>query len=244
MKSNAQVGFVWITLYFFANLALTIHNKWVLDKLNFNFPWSLTALHILLTGLGSYLIVLYLGITPPSPLQKDEHVILAAFSLLYTINIAISNVSLKYVSLSFHQIIRSTNPVFTVLLEFVFLGHRAGLWTTLSLAPVVLGVILATVSEYASVSFSGLGLCLTVMGVFLAAVKGIITNQLMVGSLKLHPLDLLWRMTPLCVLQCLAYAYGFGELHGLAGFFEQHPFVTTSQNATLASMPSPFSFTL
>lgn len=234
MKSSIHVGAIWITLYFFANLALTIHNKWVLDRLDFNFPWSLTALHILLTGLGSYLIVLYLGIEPPFPLQKEDHLILSAFSLLYTINIAISNVSLKYVSLSFHQIVRSTNPVFTVLLEFIFLGHLSSLWIILSLLPVVFGVIFATVSEYASVSFSMLGLCLTVFGVFLAAVKGIITNQLMVGSLKLHPLDLLWRMTPLCVLQCLIYAYGFGEFQGLCLFFEAHPFFASHQNATLA----------
>ena len=55
------------------------------------------------------------------------------------------------------------------------------------------------------------GLCLTLIGALLAAVKGISTNKLLVGQLKMHPLDLLLRMSPLAFGQCLIFAYLSGE---------------------------------
>ena len=39
------------------------------------------------------------------------------------------------------------------------------------------------------------GLCVTALGAVLAALKGVITNMFMVGSLKLHPIDLLTYTT-------------------------------------------------
>jgi hypothetical protein len=39
-----------------------------------------------------------------------------------------------------------------------------------------------------------------------------VTNLIQVGRLKLHPLDLLLRMSPLAFIQCVAYAWWSGEL--------------------------------
>lgn len=43
--------------------------------------------------------------------------------------------------------------------------------------------------------YTTFGLCVTALGAFLAALKGVITNIFMVGSLKLHPIDLLTYTT-------------------------------------------------
>lgn len=47
--------------------------------------------------------------------------------------------------------------------------------------------------------------------------------MLMVGSLKLHPLDLLARMAPLAVFQCIIYAFMFGEFDKLPSFMARNP---------------------
>lgn len=49
------------------------------------------------------------------------------------------------------------------------------------------------------------------LGALLASVKGVSTNKLLVGPLKLHPLDLLLRMSPLAFGQCLVFACLSGE---------------------------------
>ena len=132
---------LWIFLYFLANLTLTIHNKWVLQKLHFTFPWLLTAIHIGVSGAGSYVLCQMFTIGEDGrkrSLTQVEWAKLLGFSILYAINIAISNVSLNYVSLAFHQIVRSSTPAVTLLMEYVFFGKRQSYLVVLSLIPVTL----------------------------------------------------------------------------------------------------------
>ena len=93
---------------------------------------------------------------------------LVAFSVLFTVNIAVSNVSLAMVSIPFHQIMRSTCPVFTVLIYRLRYKRSYSPRTYLSLVPVVLGVALATYGDY---YFTTMGFYLTLLGVVLAAIK-------------------------------------------------------------------------
>jgi len=72
------------------------------------------------------------------------------------------------VSMPFHQIMRSTCPIFTVLI-YRFRNNRAySTQTYLSLIPIVIGVGFATYGDY---YFTTTGFLLTLLGVILAAVK-------------------------------------------------------------------------
>ncbi|CAG8458615.1 118_t:CDS:10 [Ambispora gerdemannii] len=82
--------------------------------------------------------------------------------------------------------------------------------TYVSLLPVVLGVVFATVGDYYFTSM--------VLGTILAALKTVVTNRVQVGRLKLHPLDLLLRMSPLAFVQTVIYAYVTGELNRVRSF--------------------------
>ena len=77
--------------YFTLNLVLTIYNKAVLG--GFAFPWLLTTLHCSCVFVGCYGLLSrdYFKLTE---LDRSSNLILVAFSLLFTLNIAISNVSL------------------------------------------------------------------------------------------------------------------------------------------------------
>ena len=86
-------GMVWLTLYFILNLALTLYNKIILSLFQFPFPWTLTAIHTLCGAIGSYCFWSW-GIFTPAKLGERENMVMLMFSVLYTINIAISNVSL------------------------------------------------------------------------------------------------------------------------------------------------------
>lgn len=90
-KTKIDSGYVWLGLYFILNLSLTLYNKIILN--NFKFPYTLTAIHTLCGTVGCYLL-LAMGIFTPAKLGDRETMIMVMFSVLYTINIAISNVSL------------------------------------------------------------------------------------------------------------------------------------------------------
>ncbi|KAJ3105460.1 Kinesin-like protein kif19 [Phlyctochytrium planicorne] len=162
---------------------------------------------------------------PTSSVDKKEYgkkrrtdlITILLFSMLYTVNIGVSNVSLSMVSLPFHQVVRSTNPAITLALERLLFGKK-----------VITGVALATLGEY---EFSMPGLLMTLLGVLLSSLKGICTNRLLVGTLKLHPLDLLWRMSGLASMQCMLVSVWSGEYSAFLKF------ARSLGSATAAAIP-------
>jgi drug/metabolite transporter (DMT)-like permease len=126
-------------------------------------------------------------------------------------------------------VVRAASPLFTIVLAYYISGTRVSFFKHLSLLPVVAGVGFTTYGDY---YFTWWGLVLTVFGTFLAALKTIVTNILQSGNprqrltqeskasgtkpidtgLKLHPLDLLGRMSPLAFIQCVIYAMMSGEI--------------------------------
>lgn len=85
----------WLTLYFALNLLLTLSNKSVLT--GFPFPYTLTALHALFSTLGGTWLR-WKGSYVSKRLNRHSELILLGFSVLYAINIAVSNMSLSVVT--------------------------------------------------------------------------------------------------------------------------------------------------
>jgi drug/metabolite transporter (DMT)-like permease len=129
-------------MYFFFNLALTLYNKIALNT--FPYPWSLTCIHSLCATLGTMACEKRGYFVSTGSLGRKETITLVAFSTLYTVNIAISNLSLNLVSVPLHQVVRSTTPLFTIILSIALFGKSFQTMTYLSLVPVIIGVALAT----------------------------------------------------------------------------------------------------
>ncbi|KAI9680063.1 MAG: UAA transporter [Caeruleum heppii] len=195
-----------LALYFACNLGLTVWNKVLLEQ--FPYPSLLTALHTICGFLGCH-ILLHRGYFKLSHLTNHENLILYGFSLLYAINIALSNVSLNLVTIPFHQVIRATTPVFTILIHRLIYSEAYPVQTYLSLFPIIVGVGLATYGDY---SATLLGFLLTLTGALTAAVKTVVTNRLQTGSLELPALEILYRLSPLAAGYTLLYAWYTGEL--------------------------------
>lgn len=98
---SARIGILmnstisWLILYFCFNLGLTLFNKLVLQ--GFPFPWTLTGIQMLAGSIGTQ-IALERGYFVKSKLTNKEGAVMLAFSILYSINIAVSNLSLHLVT--------------------------------------------------------------------------------------------------------------------------------------------------
>jgi len=112
-------------------------------------------------------------------------------------------------TIPFHQVVRATTPVFTVMIYRVIFQTSYSNATYSSLIPVIAGVGLATYGDYGATM---LGFVMTLLGAFLAAVKTVTTNRIQTGSLRLSAMEILHRMSPLALLQSLAFACLFGEI--------------------------------
>ena len=96
----------------------------------------LTGIHTFCSGLGCYAAGYVFHSFKPAILGRKETIVMLAFSVLYTINIAVSNISLNMVTVPFHQVVRATTPVFTIMLNVIFLGKSNSTMVYVSLVPV------------------------------------------------------------------------------------------------------------
>jgi hypothetical protein len=140
------------------------------------------------------------------------------------------------VSVPFHQIMRATCPIFTIIIYRVFFMRKYVAATYISLVPIIGGVGLATYGDY---YFTPIGFVLTATGVFLAAVKTVVTNRLLTGRLRLGPLEVLLRMCPLAAVQSLLYSVFIGEFSDFVDFvgtgsLNKHSVLAIAGNGLLA----------
>lgn len=202
----------YMTAFFTINLVLTIHTKWLLSHTKFSFPWILSGLHISVSSIGAWLILRFAHRDHKFvELTRSLVIKIALFSSLYSINIAMSNVSMKYVSLAFHQVTRSATPIITLILEYFILGKVAGGWCVASLVPVVAGIVLTVMEEFKGMQLTSLGLFLTLFGIVMSSLKGVMTNFLLVKGFKMHPLELIALLGPFSALQCFIASLLTGE---------------------------------
>ena len=130
--------------------------------------------------------------------------------------------------MSFHQIMRSTSPLFTILIYRLWYSRSYATATYLSLLPITFGAALTTYGDY---YFTLLGFFLTLLGVVLAALKTVATNRLMTGNLKLPALELLFRMSPLAAAQSLIFALFAGEISGIFKWCAEGHFTASYRSA-------------
>ncbi|KAI0305374.1 hypothetical protein B0F90DRAFT_1198234 [Multifurca ochricompacta] len=174
----------WLGWYFLLNLALTLYNKALL--VSFPYPYTLTAVHALFGFVGGTCLRLK-NVYQPKPLWGSDYVLLAAFSFLYSVNIAMSNASLDLVTVPFHQVVRAATPFFTTVFSWHFFNARFDRYQVSSIAVVILGVGLASYGDY---YFTTWGFTLTLSGTVLAALKTMATHEIQTAPLIKQPIGL------------------------------------------------------
>lgn len=83
-------------------------------------------------------------------------------------------ISLEYVAVSFTETVKSSAPLFTVLISFLMLGERNGVYVQLSLVPIMTGLVLCSAYE---ISFTLIGF-LAAMGTNLAECLQFVLSKL------------------------------------------------------------------
>ena len=229
---------------------------------DFNYPFFLSFVHMVINSVGSFLIFRniaadkhrlkaddgaelgivqrMLGVINRRELDRQGRLTMLAFSIVFSLNIAVGNVSLKYVSVNFNQVMRSLVPAITIIMG-LGLGKRISPKRQLSVIPVVFGVAMAC---FGDMSYSALGFFYTVSCILLASLKVVASGEILTGNLKLHPVDLMSRMAPLALVQCLILSLLSGEVTDIVGRWdgELNPRVNPLP-ATVVLMSALCSFT-
>jgi Triose-phosphate Transporter family len=215
---------LWLLLWTANNIGVTLLNKAAFASVNFHYPYFLSFVHMVCNAMGSQVVFWslehdkqsgqtgvfqrLLGSIARKELDKAGKRSILAFSVIFSLNIAIGNVSLRYVSVNFNQVMRSLVPAITIVMG-LFLGNHISTNRIISVVPIVIGVAMAC---FGDMTYTAVGFFYTSMCVILAALKVVASGQMLTGSLKLHPVDLLGHMAPLALIQCIVLSLLTGEI--------------------------------
>lgn len=84
-------------------------------------------------------------VVPLQRISSADHLRrVATLAAVFTLSVMAGNTSLKYIPVSFNQAIGATTPAWTAGIAYAFAGTTEKRSTYLALAPVILGVVLAT----------------------------------------------------------------------------------------------------
>lgn len=149
-KTTLQLGLVF-GLWYLQNIIFNIYNKKALNV--FPFPWFLATFQLLVGSI--WMVLLWtLKLQPAPKVSKPFFLALLGPALFHTIGHISACVSFSKVAVSFTHVIKSAEPVFSVLFSS-FLGDTYPLAVWLSILPIVFGCSLAAVTEV-SFNFGGL----------------------------------------------------------------------------------------
>lgn len=135
--------------YIFSGCTLFL-NKYILTYLNGN-PTVLGACQMLMTATCGFIQMYFpCGMYKPSqrlsrPPGFFRHMVLVGCTRFLTVVLGL--VALNYVAVSFTETIKSSAPLFTVLISRFLLGEQTGWFVNLSLLPVMSGLALCSANE-------------------------------------------------------------------------------------------------
>jgi len=201
MDATTITATVAILSWYATNIFTVVLNKYLFQMINFTFPLTLTAIHMLVSTIGSLLAVKVFKLVPFQSIPRDKLMTnILPLGAVFCVNIILGNISLRWIPVSFMQTVKSLVPAFTVALQTVLLKQYSSKMTYLSLVPVVGGVALASFTE---VNFEFIGFMAALIASLTTSVQSIVSSMLLTGALKLDSINLLYYMAPVSfVLIC------------------------------------------
>ncbi|XP_006643976.3 triose phosphate/phosphate translocator TPT, chloroplastic [Oryza brachyantha] len=143
-KYPAVVTGFFFFMWYFLNVIFNILNKKIYNY--FPYPYFVSVIH-LLVGVVYCLLSWTVGLPKRAPINSTLLKLLFPVALCHALGHVTSNVSFAAVAVSFAHTIKALEPFFNAAATQFVLGQQVPLPLWLSLAPVVLGVSMASLTE-------------------------------------------------------------------------------------------------
>ncbi|CDP13914.1 unnamed protein product [Coffea canephora] len=171
-----------------SSVSIVICNKALMSYLGFIFATTLTSWHLLVTFCSLH-VALWMKLFEHKPFDPRTVI---GFGILNGISIGLLNLSLGFNSVGFYQMTKLAIIPCTVLLETLYLSKRFSRSVQFSLAILLLGVGIATVTD---LQLNTLGSVLSLLAVVTTCIAQIMTNTIQ-KKYKVSSTQLLYQSCP------------------------------------------------
>ncbi|XP_004502852.1 UDP-xylose transporter 3-like [Cicer arietinum] len=177
-----------LSLSVVSSVSIVICNKALMSTLHFIFATTLTSWHLLVTFCSLH-VALKMRFFEHKPFEQKA---VMGFGILNGTSIGLLNLSLGFNSVGFYQMTKLAIIPCTILLEILFLGKKFSRRIQFSLAILLLGVGIATVTD---LQLNALGSFLSFLAVITTCVAQIMTNTIQ-KKYKVSSTQLLYQSCP------------------------------------------------
>lgn len=209
-----------IGLWYLFSLSISIYNKWMFseDEVVFPFPLFTTSLHMLVQLTFAAVILYFIPSLrpkpPPTSSPTPEPIMTKSFYLTRlvpcgtatSLDIGLGNMSLKYISLTFLTMCKSSALAFVLLFAFVFRLESPSVKLIFIIAAMTLGVIMMVTGETA---FDARGFALVIASAFFSGFRWGLTQILLLRHpATSNPFSTMLFLTPVMFITLIAIALG------------------------------------
>ncbi|EPS32009.1 hypothetical protein PDE_06968 [Penicillium oxalicum 114-2] len=212
-----------ILLWYFFSLSISIYNKWMFSENDIVFPFPLftTSLHMLVQfTFAALLLWIFPSLrprAPPTPLsaspteasKPSESLVSKSFYLTRlvpcgaatSLDIGLGNMSLRFISLTFLTMCKSSALAFVLLFAFLFRLESPSFKLILIIAAMTVGVVMMVAGETA---FNALGFGLVIASAFFSGFRWGLTQILLLRHpATSNPFSTLFLLTPIMFVSLL-----------------------------------------
>ncbi|KAI9926912.1 hypothetical protein AWENTII_011555 [Aspergillus wentii] len=232
-----------ILMWYLFSLSISIYNKWMFseDDVVFPFPLFTTSLHMAVQFTLSSLILWIIpslrpqnpsssSSNPESPVRDDESlehrpVLTKLFYLTRlvpcgaatSLDIGLGNMSLKFISLTFLTMCKSSALAFVLLFAFIFGLEKPSVKLIIVIATMTVGVVMMVAGETA---FNAVGFTLVIASAFFSGFRWGLTQILLLRHpATSNPFSTLFFLTPVMFFSLIFIALAIeGPIQIYKGF--------------------------
>ncbi|CEJ61818.1 hypothetical protein PMG11_10335 [Penicillium brasilianum] len=213
-----------ILLWYFFSLSISIYNKWMFSENDIVFPFPLftTSLHMAVQfSLAALLLWIFPSLRPQHPpgspsaspiegFKESEPVLTKSFYIARlvpcgaatSLDIGLGNMSLKFISLTFLTMCKSSALAFVLLFAFLFRLESPSVKLIVIIATMTIGVVMMVAGETA---FNALGFSLVIASAFFSGFRWGLTQILLLRHpATSNPFSTLFLLTPVMFFSLLA----------------------------------------
>ncbi|KAK9250824.1 triose-phosphate transporter family-domain-containing protein [Lipomyces tetrasporus] len=217
LLKKIAINATFILLWYTFSLSLSLYNKWMFSggHLDFRFPLFATSIHMVTQTILAGVILFFIPRLRPKPETRMSwrvyllHV--GSCGVATGADIGLGNMSLRFITLGFYTMVKSSNLVFVLFFAFIFRLEKPTVQLISIIAMMTVGVIMMVASE---AQFVFIGFILVLIAAILSGFRWSLTQILLKRNESTsNPFSTIFYLAPVMCVTLVILAIPIEGLH-------------------------------